>query len=125
MGFCFRILFVVFVLLGILYPSHAEQTNQMLTVHGRCAFYNGTPSYRIWIVGTKRLLGVDQSADEVPAMPNKLHDLISGDREVFADFVVESLTPYKDGEMQMVRVVSASKIIVTENGKIVLKKEKL
>jgi hypothetical protein len=90
------------------------------------SFYNGTPSFRIWIVGTKRVLGVDQSSNEVPSMPQALRDLVKGDdTEVFADFVVEPLTPYEQGVMQRVRVVSASKIVVTEKDKVVLRKDKL
>jgi hypothetical protein len=58
-------------------------------------------------------------------MPNELRDLMSWDREIFADFVVEPLTTYKPGVMQMVRVVSASKVVVTEKDKIVLRKDKL
>ena len=58
-------------------------------------------------------------------MPTQLRDLMSWEREIFADFVVEPVTPYKPGVMQMVRVVSASKIVVTENDKIVLRKDKL
>ena len=58
-------------------------------------------------------------------MPKKLHDLMSWKREVFADFVVEPLTPYRHGVMQTVRVISASKIVVTEKGRIVLRKDKL
>ena len=107
--------------------SSAEQTNktERLTVHGRLTYYNGTPSSRIWIVGTKRLLGVRDPGDEIAYMPKELCDLMSWDRWIFADFVVEPLTPYKQGVMQMVRVVSASKIVVTEKGKIVLRKDKL
>lgn len=107
-------------------PS-AEQTNKTarLTVHGRLTYYNGNPSSRIWIVGTKRLLGIREAGDEVANMPKELRDLMSWDREIFADFVVEPLTPYKQGVMQMVRVVSASKIVVTEKDKIVLRKDKL
>jgi hypothetical protein len=26
-------------------------------VHGRLMYYNGTPSFRVWVVGTNRLLG--------------------------------------------------------------------
>jgi hypothetical protein len=125
MRFRFLPLLAAFVLLVGLFPARAEQTNQILTIHGRLCFYNGTPSYRIWIVGTKRLLGVDQSGDEVPAMSKKLLHLMSSDREVFADFVVEPLTPYEQGVMQTVRIVSASKIVVTEKDKIVLRKDKL
>src|ERR1017187_1862506 len=100
-------------------------TNQTITVHGRLCYYNGTPSARIWIVGTKRVLGINQTGDEVPSMPHALHDLMSWDREVFADFIVEPLTPYEHGVMQTVRIVSASKIVVTEKDKIVLRKDKL
>ncbi|SRR6266446_45901 len=104
-----------------------EQTNrkERLTVHGRLTYYNGTPSCRIWIVGTKRLLGVSQSGDEMAYMPKRLRDLMSWDREIFADFVVEPLTTYQAGAMQMVRVVSAARIVVIENDKIALRKHKL
>lgn len=120
----------IFATVLALNPSKAlcaEQTNETerMTVHGRLTYYNGNPSSRIWIVGTKRLLGVRESSDEVAYMPKELQDLMSWDREIFADFVVEPLTPYKLGVMQMVRAVSASKIIVTEKDKIVLRKYKL
>jgi len=122
------ILFLVTALaFSISSASSAEQTNktERLTVHGRLTYCNGNPSSRIWIVGTKRLLGVGESSDEVAYMPKEMRDLMSWEREVFADFIVEPLTPYKPGVMQMVRVVSASKIVVTEKNKIVLRKDKL
>ncbi len=106
-------------------PASCAETTERMTVHGRLTYYNGNPSSRIWIVGTKRLLGVRESGDEVVYMPKELRDLMSWDREIFADFVVEPLTSYKPGVMQMVRVVSASKIVVTEKDKIVLRKDKL
>ena len=58
-------------------------------------------------------------------MPKGLQDLMSQDRQLFADFIVEPLTPCKPGVMQVVRVVSASRIVVTEKGKVLLKKDKL
>jgi len=30
-------------------------------VHGRISFSNGNPSVRIWVVGTKRMLGIEES----------------------------------------------------------------
>lgn len=88
--------------------------------------YNGTPSYRIWIVGTKRVLGIHQNQEGVPDAPDKLlGNLMDPDRVVFADFAVEPLTPYRPGVMQFVRVLSASKIVVTEQGKIVLRRSSL
>ena len=126
-----RIVFLVFLFLtafafGGSRVDGAEQTNKTdrLTVHGRLTFSNGNPSSRIWIVGTKRMLGIRES-DEVGRMPKELLGLMSWDREIFADFVVEPLTPYKPGVMQMVRVISASKIVVTETNKIVLRRDKL
>ncbi len=98
---------------------------ETLTVHGRLTYCNGNPSSRIWIVGTKRMLGVRDSDVETADIPKELRDLMSWDREIFADFVVEPLTPYKVGVMQMVRVVSAAKIVVTEKEKIVVRKDKL
>src|SRR5262245_25037644 len=62
----------------------AEQTNsgERLTVHGRLTYSNGNPSCRIWIVGTRRLLGVRESNDEVAYMPKELRDLMSWNREI-------------------------------------------
>jgi hypothetical protein len=104
---------------------YADKAGSAFTVHGRLSFYNGTPSFRIWIVGTKRILGIRQHGNEQPDVPKDLRDLISLDRDVFADFTVEPLTHSEPGVMQTVRVLSASKIVVTEGNKIVLRKDKL
>jgi hypothetical protein len=120
-------LFAIALAISVSTVSGAQQSSktERLTVHGKITYYNGNPSSRIWIVGTKRLLGVRHCDGEVAHMPKELRDLMSWDREVFADFVVVPLTPYQHGVMQMVRVVSASKIVVTEKGKIVLRKDRL
>lgn len=112
-------------LLIFTFSSHARINAPRLTVHGRLTFYNGTPSWRIWVVGTKRLLGVRQSGNEVPDVPKELLNLISPDRDVFADFTVEPLTRDEPGTMRFVRVVSVSKIVVAQDNKIVLKRAKL
>jgi hypothetical protein len=51
--------------------------------------------------------------------------MMSWDREIFADFVVEPLTPQKPGVMQIVRVAAASKIDVTEKNKVVSRNDAL
>jgi hypothetical protein len=77
--------------------TDADEANKInrFTVHGRLSRYNGNPSHRIWIVGTHRLLGISESINEVPSMPEELLVFLSSDKEVFADFVVEALTPSK------------------------------
>ncbi|HWV99198.1 MAG TPA: hypothetical protein VNZ64_05835 [Candidatus Acidoferrum sp.] len=102
----------------------ADKASFAFTVHGRLSFYNGTPSFRIWIVGTKRILGIRQNGNEQPDVPKDLRNLISLDRDVFGDFTVEPLTPSEPGVMQTVRVLSVSKIVLIEGNKIVLRKDK-
>jgi hypothetical protein len=81
------------------------------TVHGRLSGSNGAFAYKIWIVGTHRLLGVDLSAGCV--LPKALDDAVGAqEREVFADFVVRPLTPDRPGEMRRVCVASAARLVV-------------
>src|SRR5438094_9241540 len=60
------------------------------TVRGRMYAANGSPSYRIWVVGTRRILGVHEgvgaSACVVPAPLDSLVGI--DDKLVYGDFVV-------------------------------------
>ena len=80
------------------------------SVHGRMAAYNGAPSYRIWVIGTPRILGVTQRHGCV--VPAAIDSLIGiADQFVFADFVVRPVTPDEPGVMRLVCVSSASHIV--------------
>ena len=80
-------------------------------VHGRLFAANGTPSLRIWPVGTRRLLGVHDDAN-----PDALPPELRGDHapsmgatddarvEVYGDFTVCPLTRDRPGHMRMVTV---------------------
>jgi hypothetical protein len=71
--------------------------------------YNGTPSYRIWIVGTNRLLGVTQSRGCI--VPPLLDSLIGvEDKLVYADFVVRPVTVDQAGTMRFVCIASATRV---------------
>lgn len=104
--------------------KRSAQYMHSATVHGRLRYYNGNPTARIWIVGENHMLGV-RDADPGVNMPRELSDLMSFDRDIFADFRVEPLVEFKPGVMRIVRIVSASKVVVTENDKIVFMKDKL
>src|SRR4051812_43633861 len=80
-------------------------------VHGRLFAANGTPSLRIWPVGTRRLLGVHDDANpealppelrgaRAPAMGARDDDRV----EVYGDFTVCPLGPDRAGHMRMVTV---------------------
>jgi hypothetical protein len=58
------------------------------------------------------MLGVKQNDYEVPDMPDTLAKLVRSDRYVFGEFTVRPLMKYRKGEMQTVRVLSASKLRV-------------
>src|ERR1035438_7832407 len=81
------------VLLAILAPlvagsCGAENTfvGPCYAVRGRLSYYNGTPSTRIWIVGTHRILGVPSEDSD---LPSNVRPLLKGfGDQIFADFVV-------------------------------------
>jgi hypothetical protein len=95
--------------------EHPQVDGPCFNVHGRIRVYNGTPSARIWPVGTKRLLGVSEARfykSEYSNMPPDLSHLLEWDKEIFADFVVCPFTPDEPGVMRLVCVDSASNVVV-------------
>lgn len=91
--------------------------------HGRLNFANGNPSYRIWKVGTKRILAVysgpsrfppRKDADsELPEFPGSVDKVFRPpDNHIFADFEVCPLEAEREGEMQAVCIESAKNIFV-------------
>lgn len=89
-------------------------TASRITVHGRLSLYNGTPSFRIWVIGTKRILGVSQAPPEIPYMPIQLERLVTWENFVFGDFTIVAQTKDTPGEMRMVRIVSARNLVITD-----------
>lgn len=80
------------------------------TLRGRVSLYNGTPSMRIWPIGSERLLGVVPSEDE--DVPANIKGVVTFDQSAIADLEVCPVTKAKRGEMQMVCVRSARDIKV-------------
>jgi len=88
---------------------------ECFTVHGRARFGNGTPSLRIWPIGTKRMLGVTAGpvADDAdsPICPK---EMLKWPALEYGDFEVCPFTQEKPGHMQMVCVQSVSHLVVHE-----------
>lgn len=78
--------------------------------HGRMFLANGAPSVRIWIIGTRRVLGVAQQDEDFDKMPEPIRKAWGnvGPRDwrlgLYGDFDVCPLTKAKRGEMQSVWV---------------------
>jgi hypothetical protein len=96
-----------------------------LLLHGRLSFYNGSPSFRIWVVGTHKIMGVQDADKPGVTMPRELLDILSqnlSDIQIFADFEVIPLTEPKKGVMQIVRINAAKNIIVTHRDLAIIRR---
>lgn len=98
--------------------SHSDLVGRCRTVHGRLSVWNGTPSLRIWIVGTRRILGVSEwrmAEMERDLLPANVWAAFGDDppnRQVFGDFDVCPFTRERPGWMQMVCVARAIRLHV-------------
>ena len=95
--------------------EHPQVNGPCFKVYGRIRVYSGTPSVRIWPVGTNRLLGVSEGRfynPEYSNMPPDLSNLLTWDKEIFADLIVCPFTPDEPGVMRLVCIDSASNVVV-------------
>ena len=88
-------------------------------VRGRMALSNGTPSVRIWVVGTRRILGVVQQDETLDDLPNSIRKLWNGKNPdadwnsvIYGDFKVCADAPLRPGRMQMVEVAEARRLVL-------------
>ena len=94
--------------------ENPEVVGECFEVRGRLRFYNGNPSFRLWPVASKRLLGL--LPDEEPIVPSDvapyLHRLVEEPGlDVFGNFKVCPYTPERRGEMRYVCVESAKNLV--------------
>src|SRR5260370_32641269 len=104
----------------------AENAKTCYWTHGRLSVYNGNPTFRLWKIGTHRLLGIysgpgagpfdDGLADEDDVeMPVNLakHDFTEG--SAFVDFEVCPFAPEKEVRMQPACIQSAQNIVIEKH----------
>lgn len=80
-------------------------------VRGRLSAYNGTPTFRIWPIGTHRLLGIVPSEDP-RSLPAELRGVAGFDHDVFGTFTVCPFTQRRPGVMQFGCVEAVRKVRV-------------
>jgi hypothetical protein len=100
--------------------SKPDVVGRCFNVHGRLSVYNGTPSIRLWPLGTKRLLGVIDPNDVANApgetiLPMDIKNKLDWDKDVFGDFIVCPLTRQQPGRMQTVCIESGKNLIIREH----------
>jgi hypothetical protein len=119
-----RIAFTLLALLPAVFPAHARDfvckaspklAGPCFTIHGVLEAANGDPTFRIWRVGTKRILGVGYG-EELDAMPESLHriELATGsafDVRVSGNFLLCPYTRQRPGWMQFVCIEQVSNLV--------------
>jgi hypothetical protein len=101
----------------------SQNTSECYWTRGRVAFGTGNPAFRMWKIGTKRLLGIysgpsvshdrlspDQEHPEFPANVDKVWSSRLG--ALYGDFEVCPLAPERPGAMRPVCVESAKNLFV-------------
>ncbi len=86
-------------------------------VHGRLAYYNGTPTVRLWRIGTKRILGVAEHVYSVKGyvnLPKSIEDKLSWKVYLYGDFLVYPFTKSQPGVMQMICIESVKNLVIKE-----------
>lgn len=87
--------------------SNPELAGKCFVIRGRLRAYNGNPTYRIWRIGTRRILGVTGiHPGEEPILPRGV--ACGFDCDVYGDFEVCPFTREKPGTMQRVCVESVA-----------------
>ncbi len=88
--------------------ANPNLTGKCFVVRGRLRAYNGNPTFRIWLAGTKRLLGVTGAhPGDDPIMPPDLG--VTFDHDLYGDFKVCPFTPERPGVMRRVCIESVKR----------------
>ena len=88
-----------------------QSPGQCGVVRGRLDLWNGGTPVQIWVVGTRRMLGVEAP---VPAEVTRLIDQAE-DRwaiSIFGDYRVCAVTRSRPGHRQAVRIVGTDRLVV-------------
>ena len=97
-----------------------QRVGKCFWIHGRLGAWNGSPTFRIWRVGTHRILGVNTAANEgddelEPRPPEVLKatpkgaDLFS--TSLYGDYRVCPFTRSRSGWMQYVCIAKATHLV--------------
>lgn len=108
-GLCALILIGVSLLAASAQASSCRKDPRVVaacfSVRGRLSNWNGNPTRRIWIVGTRRMLGLRDGTLLPPGIEGALGDF---DHEVYGDFEFCPFTTAKPGAMQVGCVAEVS-----------------
>jgi hypothetical protein len=122
------ILLLVIAMLPLLCSAAftGEETNAPFTIHGRLRNYMGYAQMRIWIIGSTRILGVEEETSESEKIAALFPKGGWFEYAVYGDFTVEPLAPDIKGHKRPVRILGVRNIVLerdADNAIILLKQE--
>lgn len=98
--------------------EHPQIVGACFEVHGRLAIYNGSPGFRLWPVGTKRLLGVSEYKHALTGysnIPESIAKLfVTTDTAVYGDFMVCPFAKQQPDVMQFICIDSGKNFVIRE-----------
>ena len=95
--------------------EHPMLSGPCFKIRGRMSFSNGTPSIRIWPVGTNRILGVSEGRfylEGYENVPEELVHQLSWETGMYTDFTICPFTNDEPGVMRLICVESAKNISI-------------
>ena len=95
--------------------EHPQLIGKCFNVHGRLSTFNGNPAVRLWNLRTRRMLGVSDQRFSLPGYSNLPEDLaqqLTGESNIYGDFLVCPFTRSRPHEMQLICVESAKNVMV-------------
>jgi hypothetical protein len=97
--------------------EHPMLSGPCFNIRGRMFFSNGTPSVRIWPVGTNRILGISEGRfylEGYANVPDELVGQLSWETAMYADFTVCPFTNDEPGVMRLICVEFAENVSIRE-----------
>lgn len=93
--------------------NHPKVIGSCFTVNGRLSAYNGAPTFRIWKIGTRRMLGISEQRFQEEGysnIPDEIRNRVNFETDLFGNFLVCPFTRQRAGEMQLVCIESGNKL---------------
>ena len=90
----------------------ARPVEPCVTQHGRLSSQNGI-ALKIWLIGTRRMVGLENDIDDLPPSVRKYMDMTSPDHSyIYGDFSMCPLEPDVPGHLRRVCVTGAERLVV-------------
>ena len=97
---------------AIQWQCRSKPVEPCFTHHGRLSSQNGI-GLKIWLIGTKRVVGLENSSDSLPPEVLKYLDMASPNHSyVYGDFDICPLEPDLPGHLRLVCVTGARRLVV-------------